>query len=62
MYMGRNYFSKHGGPYFKNDGFSHHIPNPNKEDIKTSTNLFYGLTIGFLSLILTIGILLVVVA
>ena len=22
--MGRNYFSKHGGPYFKNDGFSQH--------------------------------------
>jgi hypothetical protein len=22
--MGRNYFSKHGGPYFINDGFSHH--------------------------------------
>jgi hypothetical protein len=22
--MGRNYFSKHGGPYFRNDGFSRH--------------------------------------
>ena len=56
--MGRNYFSKHGGPYFINDGFSHHSE-PNK-DIKPDPNLCYGLTIGFVSLILTIGITLVV--
>jgi hypothetical protein len=35
--MGRNYFSKHGGPYFINDGFSHHSENnpkpSNKKDI-----------------------------
>jgi hypothetical protein len=35
--MGRNYFSKHGGPYFKNNGFSQHShdhqdPEANKPD------------------------------
>jgi hypothetical protein len=25
--MGRNHFSKHGGPYFINDGFSRHSDN-----------------------------------
>jgi len=37
--MGRNYFSKHGGPYFINDGFSNHKENntkpSNKKDIIT---------------------------
>jgi hypothetical protein len=37
VYMGRNYFSKYGGPYFINDGFTHHtedMPKPsNKKDI-----------------------------
>jgi hypothetical protein len=31
-FMGRNYFSKHGGPYFINDGLSkhtHHHDDPN---------------------------------
>jgi hypothetical protein len=64
--MGRNYFSKHGGPYFINDGFTHHAkpqsPVQPEGYIKPSPNLFYGLTIGFLSLILTIGIALVVIA
>jgi hypothetical protein len=60
--MGRNYFSKHGGPYFINDGFSHHNdPKPEDEGfIKPDPNLFYGLTIGFVSVILVIGTLLVV--
>jgi hypothetical protein len=39
MYMGRNYFSKAGGPYFVNDGFSRHSENSpkpsNKKDIIT---------------------------
>ena len=41
--MGRNYFSKHGGPYFINEGVSrhdHHHDDP--EDTKPS-NLIYGL-------------------
>jgi len=60
--MGRNYFSKHGGPYFINDGFTHHSePKPEDEGfIKPDPNLFYGLTIGFVSVILVIGTLLVV--
>ncbi len=60
--MGRNYFSKYGGPYFINDGFTHHNdPKPEDEGfIKPDPNLFYGLTIGFVSVILVIGTLLVV--
>jgi hypothetical protein len=62
--MGRNYFSKYGGPCFINDGFSRHEhdhkPGETNEDIKPSPNLFYGLTIGFVSFILVIGTLLVV--
>jgi hypothetical protein len=59
--MGRNYFSKHGGPYFINDGFSrhtHHHDDPN--DIKPDQTLFYGLLLGFVSVILAIGITLTV--
>lgn len=55
--MGRNYFSKHGGPYFINDGFSrhtHHHDDPN--DIKPDNSGFYILTIGFVSAIVLIGI------
>jgi hypothetical protein len=66
VYMGRNYFSKYGGPCFMNDGFSHHVKPQSQleseEYIKPSPNLFCGLTIGFVSLILTIGIALVVIA
>ena len=58
--MGRNYFSKHGGPYFINNGFTSHKPDLSDEDIQLSPNLFYGLTIGFVSTILAIGIALVV--
>jgi hypothetical protein len=61
--MGRNYFSKKGGPYFINDGFSHHDhahkPGSNHQDIKPDTNLFYGLLIGFLSILLIVSIALV---
>ncbi len=59
--MGRNYFSKAGGPYFINDGFSKHHDHDhngssNHEHIKPDTNLFYGLTLSFLSLLLIIGL------
>jgi hypothetical protein len=48
--MGRNYFSKYGGPYFINDGFTHHSqPKPeedtkpdNKKDIKKVVCLSLG--------------------
>ena len=60
MSMGKNYFSKYGGPYFINNGLSahdhSHKSSDSHEDIKPDTNLFYGLAIGFLSLILLIGI------
>ena len=60
--MGRNYFSKHGGPYFINDGFTHHSqPKPEHEGfVKPNPNLFYGLTIALVSVIIAIGITLVV--
>jgi hypothetical protein len=54
--MGRNYFSKAGGPYFINDGFTHHTENINKTPIKPDIKVFYGLTTVFVSLILGIGI------
>lgn len=59
--MGRNYFSKHGGPYFINDGFTHHAKPKQEHEgfVKPDPNLFYGLTIGFVSVILAIGITLV---
>jgi hypothetical protein len=59
--MGRNYFSKYGGPCFINDGFSKHTHDHNSEEhIKPDTNLFYGLCIGFLSLLVVIGIALAI--
>jgi hypothetical protein len=54
--MGRNYFSKHGGPYFINNGFSkhdHHHSSDSHEDIKPDKVLFFSITIGFV-LILTV--------
>jgi hypothetical protein len=41
--MGRNYFSKHGGPYFINDGFSNNPNKPSIEKDKQNQRLFYGL-------------------
>jgi hypothetical protein len=41
--MGRNYFSKHGGPYFINDGFSNHANKPSIEKDKQNQKFFYGL-------------------
>lgn len=61
--MTRNYFSRHGGPYFRNNGFSQHKEEhvKIKEYIKPDPNPFYGLTIAFIVLILGIGIALVLV-
>ena len=61
--MGRNHFSRAGGPYFINDGFSHHTDHDHNEEsnhqhTKPDTNLFYGLVIGFLSLLAIISIVL----
>ena len=58
-FMGRNHFSKHGGPYFINHGFSahdhHHKPGQSHEDIKLDKKLFYSIAIGFGILISAIG-------
>lgn len=56
--MGRNYFSRHGGPYFINDGFSRHADESEHDhkDIKPGPNLIYVLPIGIVSLLLIIGI------
>ena len=45
-----------------NDGFSHHAKPKQEHEgfVKPDPNLFYGLTIGFVSVILAIGITLVV--
>jgi hypothetical protein len=54
--MTRNYFSKHGGPYFINDGLSGHC---HEEDIKPDKGLFIFIAIGFVTLLVTIGIVLI---
>ena len=37
--MGRNHFSKHGGPYFINDGYSRHRDN---KDTSSDPRRFFG--------------------
>jgi hypothetical protein len=51
--MGRNYFSKHGGPYFINDGLSKHTHSHEEpHDIKPDyTSVF--IAIGFVTI--TVG-------
>ena len=40
--MPRNYFSRHGGPYFKNDGFSrHNDPKPTTVSIIDKIKSFF---------------------
>jgi hypothetical protein len=60
--MGRNHFSKAGGPYFINDGFSKHDhdhkPGSNHEDIKPDTKVLYFIAIGFGIVLAVIGIVL----
>ena len=53
--MGRNYFSKHGGPYFKNDGFSQHShshddPNHIEPDRALLLSLLVGVPIVIITL------------
>jgi hypothetical protein len=51
-YMGRNHFSKHGGPYFINDGVSRHSDKPY---IKPDKGFFYFIAIGFGIVLVAIG-------
>jgi hypothetical protein len=49
--MGRNHFSKHGGPYFINDGFSRHLdtkPAPLNKEFFYLIGLFITLPIAVL--------------
>jgi hypothetical protein len=53
--MGRNYFSKHGGPYFINDGLSRHThSHDHSDDIKPDKTLFLSVIIGFPILLITL--------
>jgi len=53
--MGRNYFSKHGGPYFKNDGFSKHShSHDDPNDIKPDKALFLSIIVGFPLMLITL--------
>ena len=45
--MGRNYFSKHGGPYFINNGFSSHSHDHNdSEDTGSERALILSVCVG----------------
>jgi len=51
--MTRNHFSKKGGPYFINDGFTHHIEEPSKP----ATKVLYNRLVGFGIVLVIIGVL-----
>jgi hypothetical protein len=52
--MGRNHFSQHGGPYFKNNGVSQHShSHDDPNHIKPDKGLFLTIVISF-SILLTI--------
>jgi hypothetical protein len=53
--MTRNHFSKHNGPYFINDGLSHHVPTKPQEDIKPDKKVFYFVSMGFGIFLTAIG-------
>jgi hypothetical protein len=48
--MTRNHFSRHGGPYFINDGLSSH----NEEDIKPDKGLLLSIAIGGSIMLITL--------
>lgn len=61
--MGRNHFSRHGGPCFINNGFSMHsenTPGHDHEDTKAS-NLVYSL-LGLVCVLLPVCIAIVIAA
>ena len=61
-FMGRNYFSKKGGPYFINDGFSQHDhdhkPSSNHQDTKPDNEAVF-IAIGFVSLVVLLSIVMI---
>ena len=53
--MGRNYFSKHGGPYFINNGFSKHSHDHNdSEDTGSERALILSVCVGTAIVIITL--------
>ena len=61
--MGRNHFSRAGGPYFINDGFSHHTDHDHNElsnhkHIKPDKGLFYTVLIGYALMLSIVAIVL----
>ena len=50
--MGRNHFSRAGGPYFINDGFTRHA---DKDFTKPDKSIFYVVLVGFGILLATVG-------
>lgn len=61
--MGRNHFSRAGGPYFINNGFSKHTDHDHKsghnhDDIKPDNVLVVCITIGAVIVLFTIASLL----
>ena len=58
-YMGRNYFSKHGGPYFRNDGFSHHTENNNKPNSKKDILTFICVSLGVLGILFIVNLVII---
>jgi len=54
-FMGRNYFSKHGGPYFINDGFSQHThSHEDPHDIKPDRALLLSLLVAVPIVLITL--------
>jgi hypothetical protein len=53
--MGRNYFSKHGGPYFMNNGFSkHHDHHDNSEADGSERALILSVCVGTAIVLITL--------
>jgi hypothetical protein len=53
--MGRNYFSKHGGPYFINDGLSKHShDHNNSEDDGSERALILSVCVGTAIVLITL--------
>lgn len=62
--MGRNYFSRHGGPYFINDGVSRHDhshkPGEHHEDSKQNNGFILFVSLGLLAIVLHIAVILTI--
>lgn len=57
--MGRNYFSKHGGPYFINDGLSRHSEPDNKPGNKKDIITFTCISVGILGILYIVNLVII---